>query len=330
MSAPMTAPANETFDPKPFFVGSAVAAVVSIAAFAALGQGPELMPFVGRFHPLVVHLPIGVLVLAATLEAATVGSETRREKVDAALGGVLGFLVASAVVAFVVGLLLGRAGDYPKNLLGKHRMLTLVSVVLSSATLAAYAAHKGRGLARAAYRGLLGLAVVAMSLGGHVGGSLSRGEGYLFQHAPGFVQKLAGYTPPKAASAEPPPKTSEPLVWDAVVAPALKEKCGECHSGDKKKGGLKVETIDDLVKGGLSGTSLVPGSADKSLLVERMKLPKDNDDHMPPDDKPAFTPAELAALTFFIDRGAPKDLKVKDALAPEAARAALEKAAKGP
>jgi hypothetical protein len=74
----------------------------------------------------------------------------------------------------------------------------------------------------------------------------------------------------------------------------------------------------------------VPGSADKSLLVERMKLPKDNDDHMPPDDKPAFTPAELAALTFFLDRGAPKDLKVKDALAPEAARAALEKAAKAP
>lgn len=319
-------PTKDTLDPKLFFVTSVLAAVVATGAFFALGQGPALLPFVGRFHPLFVHLPIGVLLLAVTLEVLGFGSEDRRKRLDAAMGAVLGFLVVSAVVAFAVGLLLGRAGDYPQKLLAKHRTLTFVSVLGACATLASFAAHKGKGLPRGMYRAVLGLTVGAMSLGGHVGGSLSRGEGYLFQLAPSFVQTLAGYTPPKKAEEAAPAKAAEPLVWDAVVLPALKERCGACHGEEKKKGGLRVDSIEALLKGGLTGPAIVPFASDKSLLVERMKLPKDSDDHMPPDDKPSLSPAELAALTFFIDRGAPKDLKVRDALAPEAARTALEKA----
>ena len=320
-------PTKDTLDPKLFFVASALAAVVSTGAFFALGHGPTLLPFVGRFHPLLVHLPIGVLLLAVTIEVLGFGSDRRRERLDAAMSTVLGFLVASAVVAFAMGLLLGRAGDYPQKLLAKHRTLTFVSVLGACATLASFAAHKGKSLPRGLYRAVLGLTVGAMSLGGHVGGSLSRGEGYLFQFAPSFVQTLAGYTPPKKAEdTTPPPKAAEPLVWDAVILPALKQRCGECHGAEKKKGGLRVDSIEELLKGGLTGPAIVPFLSEKSLLIERIKLPKDSDDHMPPDDKPSLTAAELAALTFFIDRGAPKDLKVRDALAPEAARTALEKA----
>lgn len=321
--------AESRLDARPYLVVSAVGAVLALATYFGLASGAPLLPFVGRFHPLVVHLPIGVVFLAFVVEAAALREGVRRKKLEPALTVVLTFLVVSAVAAFVVGLLLGRTGDYPQKLLGKHRTLTLFAVLLSSGVLAAFAAHKSRGLPRPVYQGLLVLTIVVMGLGGHVGGSLSRGEGYLFELAPSFVQDLAGYHPkPKAdpAPAAPTP-TSDPLVWDAVVFPALKAKCGECHLGEKKKGGLRVDTIDDLVKGGLGGPAIVRGDAQKSPLVERTKLPKDSDDHMPPDDKPGFSPAELAAIEFFIDRGAPKDLKVKDALAPPAARGALEAAA---
>ena len=317
---------GDALDPKPFFVTSGVAAVVATAAFFALAQGPALLPFAGRFHPLLVHLPIGVLVLAVTMEVAGFRSDARRVRLDSAMSTVLLFLVGSAVVAFAAGLLLGRAGEYPQRLLAKHRTLAFVSVVGACATLASFAAHKGLGVGRGAYRALLGLTVGAMSLGGHVGGSLSRGEGYLFQLAPAFVQNLAGYKAPVVVDAPALTQDAEPLVWDAIVLPALKQRCGECHAGDKKKGGLKIETIDDLKKGGLSGAAIVPFSSEKSLLVQRIQLPKDSDDHMPPDDKPTLAPAELATLVFFLDRGAPKDLKVRDALAPEAARAALVQA----
>ncbi len=321
---------EESIDARPYFVVSAVSAVVALGAYFGLARGAALLPFVGRFHPLVVHLPIGVMVLGFVLEAAAMREGARRRKLEPALTVVLTFLVLSAALAFVVGILLGRTGDYPQKLLAKHRSLSLGAVILSSAVLGAFAAHKSRGLPRQIYQALLVLTMVVMSLGGHVGGSLSRGEGYLFELAPTFVQDLAGYRPKMVPAPMPAEATNEPLVWDAVVFPALKAKCGECHLGEKKKGGLRIDTIDDLKKGGLGGPAIVLGAAAKSPLVERMKLPKDSDDHMPPDDKPTLSPAELAALTFFIDRGAPKDLKVKDALAPEGARAALEAAAKAP
>lgn len=319
----------DTLDPKPFYVASALSAVVSTIVFFALGKGPALLPFAGRFHPLLVHLPIGALVLAVTIEVAGFRKEARRERLDGAMTIVLGFLVVSGVVALVLGMLLGRSGDFPQRLLAKHRLLTFVSVLGACGTLASFAAHKATGLSRGIHRAILGLTLGAMGLGGHVGGSLSRGDGYLFELAPPFVQTIAGYTRPLVAAPAIAAPDAEPLVWDAVVKPALRSRCGDCHSGAKKKGGLRVETIEDLLKGGLTGPAIVPGSSEKSLLIERIRLPKDSDDHMPPDDKPELSPAELAALTFFIDRGAPKDLKVRDTLAPPAARVALEKATKG-
>ena len=57
-----------------------------------------------------------------------------------------------------------------------------------------------------------------------------------------------------------------------------------------------------------------------------MTLPKDSDDHMPPDDKPGLSADEIAVLTFWLDRGATAELTVRDALAPVAARPALERA----
>jgi len=315
-------------DARPYLLVSVVCAVLALGAYFGLASGGPLLPALGRFHPLVVHLPIGVIFLALVVEAAALRDGPRRHRLEPALTIVLTFLVVSAAAAFVVGILLGRTGDYPQRLLGKHRSLTLGAVLLSCGVLGAFVAHKSRGLPRPVYQGLLVLTMAVMGLGGHVGGSLSRGEGYLFELAPAFVKDLAGYRPKATPAPAPVEATNEPLVWDAVVFPSLKAKCGECHLGEKKKGGLRVDTVDDLLKGGLGGPALVQGSAAKSPLVERMKLPKDSDDHMPPDDKPGLTPAELAALTFFIDRGAPKDLKVKDTLAPEGARSALEAAAK--
>lgn len=316
---------------KPLLVTAAVSALLAFVAAGAIGSGPPLLGFVGRVHPLVVHMPIGVLILVVTLELAAMRSEAFREKLRTVMPAVLTFLVVSSLAAFAIGLLLGRSGDYPQKLLTKHRLLTFVSVLGAAATLAAFALQNGAHEAakRGLYRALLGLTLGAMSLGGHVGGSLSRGEGYLFQLAPGFVQKLAGYTPKPPATAEPAavPGT-EPKVFADVLLPALQKKCGECHAGEKSKGGLKVDSRAAMLKGGLSGTSLVPSASGKSLLVERMKLPKDSDDHMPPDDKPGFSAEELALLEYWIDRGASEELTVKDALSPAASRGLLEAAAK--
>ncbi len=315
---------------RPFYIGSGVAAGIASLAFAVLNKGPGMAPFLGRFHPLAVHLPIGVLVLAVTLEALALRSDGMRRRIEPVMPAVLGFLVASAVVAFALGLLLGQdAGDYSAKLLGRHRLMTFVSVVGACATLAAYGAQDGTTLPRALYRAVLGLTLGAMSLGGHIGGSLARGEGYLYELAPRFVQDLAGYAPRKAQTAPTAPAGAEPKVFADVVQPALMKACGDCHGEKKQKGGLRVDSREALLKGGETGPAIVAFSSEKSLLVERMTLPKDSDDHMPPDNKPSLTPEDLALLRFWLERGASADLRVRDALAPVAARPALERAAAG-
>lgn len=317
---------------KPFFIASAVAAGVAGVAFAALGKGPPLAPFLGRFHPLVVHLPIGVLVLAVTLELVALRSASLKAKVEPAMPAVLSFLVASAVVALVLGLLLGQSsGDYSAKLLGRHRLITFVSVILACGVLATHGAQDGTTALRALYRGVLALTVGAMSLGGHLGGGLSRGENYLYEYAPAFVQGLAGYTPKKTEAPTAPVAApgAEAKVFADVVQPALIKRCGGCHGEKKQKADLRVDSLAALLKGGETGPAIVPGSSKKSLIHERMTLPKTSDDFMPPDDKPGLSPDELAALEFWLDRGASPELTVAAALAPsapEAARPALERA----
>ena len=115
-----------------------------------------------------------------------------------------------------------------------------------------------------------------------------------------------------------------------VVQPALIKRCGGCHGEKKQKADLRVDSLAALLKGGETGPAIVPFSSKKSLIHERMTLPKTSDDFMPPDDKPGLSPDELAALEFWLDRGASPELTVAAALAPsapDAARPALERAA---
>ena len=86
----------------------------------------------------------------------------------------------------------------------------------------------------------------------------------------------------------------------------LESKCLECHTKKEAKGGLVLETREDLIKGGDSGTSLTPGNPAGSELVKRVHLPADDDELMPPKKSgPPLTPAEIAALEKWIEGGAP-------------------------
>ncbi|MBC8351179.1 MAG: DUF1553 domain-containing protein [Planctomycetes bacterium] len=61
--------------------------------------------------------------------------------------------------------------------------------------------------------------------------------------------------------------------FETRIRPILVEHCYECHSvGSKEvKGSLIVDSAAGLLKGGDSGTSLVPGKPDESLLLEALR-----------------------------------------------------------
>lgn len=70
------------------------------------------------------------------------------------------------------------------------------------------------------------------------------------------------------------------------VRPILEASCIECHGIEKQKGDLRLDTLANLLKGGDSGPAIVPGNIDESILLERIFLPADDDEIMPPENGP--------------------------------------------
>ena len=97
------------------------------------------------------------------------------------------------------------------------------------------------------------------------------------------------------------------------VKPILEASCVKCHCSAKDKGGLNLETLELSMKGGESGAAVVPGNAAKSLLIEKVKLPADHDDIMPPKGDP-LTKTQIGILEKWIQEGAkwPKGLVLKE------------------
>jgi len=254
----------------------------------------ESLQVFGRLHALVVHLPIGIFFLIGLMELAglfrpslRLSSEVRLVVLLAAFG--------AAVLAASLGWALAADGDYNPSLLERHRWLGLATAALGGLLLL-LARNGGRW-----YAGALAAALFVLTAAGHYGGSLTHGSDYLAALLPGGG-KEGGATPP----ADP----SQARVFSDLVAPVLKTKCVSCHGPDKSNGDLRLDTFDRLVEGGKNGASLVPGSAEKSLLLHLVYLPFHDKRHMPPKGKPQLTDDEFAILEWWIDSGASRDATV--------------------
>ena len=87
------------------------------------------------------------------------------------------------------------------------------------------------------------------------------------------------------------------------VEPILRQRCFECHSHEGKiKGGLVLDSRLGWQAGGESGPAIVPGSPEKSRLIEAVRY-KNPDMEMPP--KAKLPQNEVAVLEEWVMRGAP-------------------------
>ncbi len=100
----------------------------------------------------------------------------------------------------------------------------------------------------------------------------------------------AELTPPAPAEKSISVKVEKPVPvapdFHKQVRPILEASCIECHGVEKQKGDLRLDTLANLLKGGDSGPAIVPGNIDESILLERIFLPADDDEIMPPDNGP--------------------------------------------
>jgi uncharacterized membrane protein len=304
---------------------------------------PDLAKFIGRFHPVALHLPIGMLLLVLALEFGRLFSKKPSSSTQVAMF----FAAASAVVAVLLGFVLyySMPGDYDKELGERHLN---GGIIFACGTVAAFVVKVWVDVAGGKctwlyLTTLLGSSAI-MGIASHDGASLTHGKDYLTQYAPNEVRQVIGLPlkeekTPKgqpaadgAAGKEGGGTTpvvakspAEQVVYADIIAPILEAKCYSCHNADKQKGKFRMDEYDLLVKGGKEGEGLIHGKSADSNIIVRIDLPEDDDEHMPPEGKKDLQPHEVQLIKWWIDTGASKDAKLVDLQATDEIKTALTK-----
>jgi uncharacterized membrane protein len=251
-------------------------------------QRAEFAQFVGRFHPLAVHLPIALLLLVPILEVAAL-LRSRRDLQHSA-GFVLGLSAIVAVVSASLGWLLAWSGGYQGSIVTQHMW---GGVSLAGASLICWGLRSwNRPIYFVALLATLGLLIWTSDQGG----KLTHGATFLTEKAPGpFARWLGGK---QKLDVDP---TS---FYATRVHPIFEEKCVQCHNADKFKGNLRLDTYAGVMNGGKDGPVVHPGDTSKSELLRRVSLPPAEKDFMPAEGKPPLTAAEIKILEVWVAAGA--------------------------
>ncbi|HTO02763.1 MAG TPA: c-type cytochrome domain-containing protein, partial [Opitutus sp.] len=261
---------------------------------------PWLSALIGRAHPLVLHFPIALLLLAAGMEAFETLS---RGKVRFAPGLILFAGSFGAVLAAVCGFLLMRADAIEGTRVERHLIGGIAVAILAVVALMIQRRLHARGDRgqRFAYRAVLLALGAAVTITGHDGSALTHGENYLTEYLP--------WNAGQSAVAAPTFPTDLPIeqwaAYEHIVAPIFSTRCVSCHNSTNFKGKLVMDNWDALIRGGKSGPLWLAGKPDESLLVERMHLPLEDEKHMPPKKKNQPTAEEIALLELWLKAGAP-------------------------
>ena len=290
------------------------------ALFLADAVPPALESF-GRTHPLVIHLPLGLVLAAFLVEATRVLQ--RRATVSAFTPTALGLAALGAVVSCGTGWVFaeseGSGGDlFWHRWLGIALAVALVAVAWMAARAAQPDTDRGAQVTPV-LRGSLLAVTVLVAWVGHLGGNMVWGPNYALEpftrsaakgdsgasatgkDGEGSRATTAGDVPVGLAKA-----TSEPdamTFYTSKVLPILQERCYECHGNGKRKGGLRLDERASVVDKNSEGVFItVPGDPAHSLLIERCLLPAADDEAMPPKGD-RLKASELDALRRWIEDG---------------------------
>ncbi|MFP6581142.1 MAG: c-type cytochrome domain-containing protein [Candidatus Hydrogenedentota bacterium] len=253
----------------------------------------------GRFHPIVLHFPIGLLVAVFLLELA--GIFRRFHNIEAAHWLLLLLGTGAAIVAATFGVFLSWEGGYDETTVFWHQW-TGIGVAVLAVVAVALRVSVDRSLNHStqnAYRFVLFANVILVSVAGHFGGNLTHGSAYLFENMPpwmpvSMLHQSGDGSAGVAGSA-----------FAEIIEPIFEAKCYECHGEEKMKGDYKMTTRELLLTPGESGKApLVPGNAMASELVRVIALPGEHEAVMPPEGKGALSGDDVIAIMQWIDRGA--------------------------
>lgn len=266
---------------------------------------PVWLQPLGRMHPLLLHFPIVILLLAMGMEVFRFRATNAPDQADVAESSgiapahrpgrdqglyrsfltnllLIGTLFAGITV--IMGLFLSKEEGYSGQVLQWHKW-SGVGIFFVSA-LVYWGRNKTWYNARIAQAGAL-TTIIFLIGAGHYGATLTHGDNFLFE--------------PISRQWQPDPVAlDQALVFNHVIQPIFEQKCVSCHNPDKLKGELNLTSVASIRKGGKTGKLFVAGVPDSSLLLQRIHLPSDQKKHMPPVGKSQLTPQEMTLLALWV------------------------------
>lgn len=281
-------------------------------------DGFWLWQFLGRLHPMVVHFPLSLLVMAAIMELFTLQNYQSKWRLTIRIMLWTGGL--SAVLSAGMGYLLMVNDQYEGAGVDLHRNLGIATAVLSALCLwlSGQGDEKISRKRILAYRATLWATTLALILTGHYGASLTHGSDFLTEVLPFGSPSVAptsldiDLSVYQRDTADIPDQAMLQLLTG--VRTVFAHSCYRCHSSDKINGELRLDERELVFEGGENGPIIVPGDPENSELVRRISLPEGHEDVMP--NKGDLLPKEeIDLISLWVEKGAywpenAEDLKI--------------------
>jgi len=256
----------------------------AIAADLDQEDPPRFIMFLGRFHPVLLHLPIGAFLITFFLD---IMGRIRKDYPRTAIVYGLGFSAFFAVISCILGYFLSLEEGYEGDVVTNHLWLGIATATLIF-SLFILMNSKKEGLKVVVLPVFL-LTLIVMSLTGHYGSILTHGDKFLTEYM-GPEPKLRTIV-----------EVDSLRIYDDVVARILDDKCVQCHNATKKKSGLSLMSPEMILKGGDDGEIAMMNNANESPMYRSAFLPLSDDNHMPPEGKKQLTKNELWLIKYWID-----------------------------
>jgi hypothetical protein len=263
-----------------------------LLAFVLVFESRIIVPLwlqaVGRLHPLLLHLPIGLLLLTAIL--FFLQKQFKGGSVEEIISFLLHLTSFTASFTAFMGIILSFEGGFNEADLFWHKWL---GVTLSFVCWILLVARKNYPLLKIA----LPLSVLLLIVTGHFGANLTHGEDFVF--GPLQRQEIKTIV-----------ITDSTTVFSALIEPILQNRCVSCHNEQKSKGKLVLTSFASILKGGEDGVLWKPGDPEHSLMLKRLALPLESKEHMPPKDKAQLSLDEISFIDRWIHAGADTEIKL--------------------
>ena len=243
----------------------------------------EILKYLGKFHPVILHLPIGALYFTFCLALV---ERFFKDNFSVPIRIGLAFSFVFAVISCLLGYFLSFNGGYGEETLNIHMWLGISTAIFNGILLWV---HKQSTFGKH-FIPFFGITIILLSITGHFGGTMTHGEDFLK-----------------------PPKIKNELVFNIkdsinlyseVVRPVLDNKCVKCHNPSKSKGGLLMNNKEGLLNGGKSGNILFANNSLQSHLYSYLVLPSEDELHMPPKGNSQLKKYEIELIKYWIDSGA--------------------------